>query len=105
MNTRFYKLSMNDFRLFFKNAYMIVDDTKELFLEHVYYNILINEHLKFRRFNRSLEFRGKSGTNGAEYCAIYNKNMFAELVYNSFLYRTYFGREILKYIRRIVVKE
>lgn len=49
---------------------MTVDYTKGLLLEHVYYNVLIDEHLKFRRFNRNLEFRGKSGTNEAEYCAV-----------------------------------
>lgn len=105
VDTRFYKLSMYDFRMFFKDAHLLVDDTKDLFLEHVYFQVLVNEHLKFRRFNRSLEFRGKSGTNGVAYCAVYNENVFVELVYNSFLYRTYLGREILKHIRRIVVKE
>lgn len=103
VDTRFYKLSMETYKLFFKNAYWNVDDMHNLFLEHVYYRTLVINHLSFRRFNRSLEFRGKSGTAGVEYCAVYKENLLLCMIYNSFLYRTYFGRSMLKYIRRIIV--
>ena len=105
VDTRFYKLSMEDYKCFFKRIYMEVEDFQNVFLEHVYFRTLTSRHLAFKRFNRSLEFRGKSGTTGVEYCDIYNENLLFELVYNSFLYSTYLGRNILKYIRRFIVKE
>lgn len=105
VDTRFYRLSMKDYELFFKDAYLEVDDAKNCFLEHVYFRALIRNHLAFGRFNRTPEFRGRSGTTGTEYSEIYHENRLHELAYHSFLYRTYFGRYVLKYIRRIVVKE
>lgn len=105
VDTRFYKLSMKDYKIHFKNVFWEVDDTQNIFLEYVYYHTLISRHLSFERFNRSLEFRGRSGTSGVEYCTVYNENLMFDLIYGSFLYSTYFGRKILKYVRCIVVKE
>ena len=105
VDTRFYKLSMKDYKTFFKGIYKDVDDTHNMFLEHVYYRTLVSQRLAFGRFDRSLEFRGKSGTTGVAYCTVYNESLLFGLAYKSFLYRTYFGRWILGYIRRIVVRE
>lgn len=103
VDTRFYKIKMKDYKDFFKDAYLSVNDSKNMVLEYVYYAVLAEQHLPFKRFNRSLEFRGKSGSSGTEYCKSFNENILMRVVYRSFLYRTYWGRVILRYIRRISV--
>lgn len=103
VDTRFYKLGMRDYETFFKDAYYAVNDSRNMVLEYVYYSVLATHRLPFRRFNRSLEFRGKSGSSGTEYCEICHENIFTEMVYKSFLYKTYWGRAVLKYVRRIKV--
>lgn len=103
-DTRFYKLKMKDYVSYFLDAYGKVNESENKVLEYVYYSVLTENHLPFIRFNRSLEFRGKSGSSGTEYKNEYHENVLMELVYNSFLYRTYWGRAILRYVRRIKVK-
>lgn len=104
VDTRFYKLKMSDYRKFFQNAYLKVNDSENRFLEYVYYDVLYANKLGFKRFSRSLEFRGKSGTSGTEYCQSYQENVICERIYLSFLYSTYWGRNVLRMIRRLIVK-
>lgn len=104
VDTRFYKMKMKDYENFFKKAYQEVNDSENRVLEYVYFSTLTRHHLPFGRFNRSLEFRGKSGSSGTEYRDNYHENCIFELFYKSFLYRTYWGRELLKYVRRIKVR-
>lgn len=104
VDTRFYKLKMKDYISYFLDAHCKVNEPENKILEYVYYSVLTENHLPFIRFNRSLEFRGKSGSSGTEYKNVYHENILMELVHNSFLYRTYWGRTILRYVRRIKVK-
>lgn len=104
VDTRFYKMRMKDYVNFFQEAYKKVNDSENKVLEYVYFSTLDSNRLPFGRFNRSLEFRGKSGSSGTEYLNVYHENCFFGLLYQSFLYKTYWGRKILKRIRRIKVK-
>lgn len=104
VDTRFYKLKMSDYRNFFKNAYLKVNDSENRCLEYIYYDVLSANKLGFKRFSRSLEFRGKSGSSGTEYCQSFRENVIYERIYLSFLYSTYWGRNVLRKIRRLIIK-
>lgn len=104
IDTRFYKVKIEDYQKTLLDVYTDTNDREGVFLEHVYYRELYAKRVPFRRFNRSIEFRGVSGTAGEAYDYRFKENWFFGLIYTGFLYKTYWGRQILKYIRRLVVR-
>lgn len=104
IDTRFYKMKTEDYQKNFMEIYKKTNDMAGVYLEHLYYPILYMNRIPFCRFNRSLEFRGISGTTGNCYDYHFKENKITEMIYQSFLYKTYFGRKILRRISKLVIK-
>lgn len=102
VDTRFYQLMTEDYKNYFVKAYTEVDDYKGRYLEYVYYDILTKNKIKYGRFNREIEYRGKSGTTGIAYKDEYSDSIIKRFVNLSMLYNTEIGRKLLKRIRKLI---
>lgn len=105
IDTRFYKVCKNDYNNYIKSEYLRVDDRAGYFLEHAFFEGVYIHRVKFARFCTDICFEGQSGTTGKSYSSEVSHSLVKEIIYSSFLYKTYFGRAVLKVIRRIKVKE
>lgn len=67
VDTRFYQCTKENFKYFFKDSYKNVNDKEGFFLEHVYYNNLQDNIIKFKNFKILPNFSGISGSTGITY--------------------------------------
>lgn len=102
VDTRFYKICTEDYRDYLLDAYKESNDKCGLFLEHVFFKKINDVHMPYERFVTKPAFIGQSGTTGELYHdAPQKKNRFTDILYRSFLYKTYWGRAILKKVRTV----
>lgn len=63
-DTRIYAMSVEDYKRYFAEAYLWVNDPKELYLENVYFDIILRQNivtLNFPLFPRILGIQGSTG--------------------------------------------
>ena len=66
-DTRFYQCTKLVFNEFFEDSYQNVNDVEGVYLEHIYYNKLIDEKIRFENFKILPYFIGVSGSTGESY--------------------------------------
>jgi len=67
VDTRFYQCNKENFKYYFADCYASVNDSGGVFLEHVYYNKLIERKINFKSFGILPLFYGISGSTGLLY--------------------------------------
>jgi hypothetical protein len=90
VDTRFYQCSKIVFQNVLENSYFEVDDKTNKFLEHVYYNKLKINKIKFKSFLVLPKFSGISGSTGIVYemsNATFMIRQFIHLIFKSLFKR------------------
>lgn len=67
VDTRFYRVNKHEYSNKLKNAYLNVRDNEGVFLEHVFYNEIIERKIISRCFPKYPRYIGYSGTSGDTY--------------------------------------
>lgn len=67
VDTRFYQCTKQNFKYFFEDSYKNVNDKEGFFLEHVYYEKIIEKKIEYKRFKILPNFFGVSGSTGMLY--------------------------------------
>ena len=84
VDTRFYQCTKQNFNFFLENCYKKVNDSDGFFLEHVYYDKLIEEKIEFERFRILPNFLGISGSTGGVYKMSYSEFWLRQILYTMF---------------------
>lgn len=105
IDTRFYRLKISDYEKYFIKCYEQVDDKNNNILEYVFYKVLMENKIPFKRFIANLVICGRQGSTGIVYQSQPVSNSLAKkILYSSFLYNTFWGRSIIKQIRKLLAR-
>lgn len=89
IDTKFYRVSKKSFEDCFLNAYTKVNDAEEKYLEHVYYEVIKDNKIKYRNFPEYPVYEGISGSTGVSYASIGWKYTVKNLLSKCNLYRNF----------------
>lgn len=89
IDTKFYKISKESFEKYFLDVYKQVRDQENVYLEHVYYNVIKNEKIKHRNFSVYPVYEGVSGSIGTSYGSAKWKYFIKNLLSKINLYKNF----------------
>lgn len=82
VDTRFYYCTKKDFEYYLKESHKAVNDNLGIYLEHKYFDSLIEKSVQFSAFKILPKFLGISGSTGAAYKVSNLNFFFRQMLYN-----------------------
>lgn len=103
VDTRIYCIDKEIFLKILVNTYVHVDDNNGRYLEHVYYDALKTNKVRFRTFYHRPLFSGVSGTTGKKYDDKAKRNEWiTTILYRSNIYNNEIIWNIISKLKRII---